>query len=210
MTAKMILRSLITILAVVAVAVPSLIRGDDQQTIEQMIKQWDKQIRSSMEKDAKSKALAAKHPLVVLHSRHLYAEGDYKGSAFSFVYETADPAKHGNDVQILFHNGGDPNTFVFNMTVGQQNLVVDLGKADFEKDPDPSKISIDHHGVVSGQASALEGHVYLERVRDSRGNSFYVLLQVVAVDKDSRYMGFVWRKLPGGTVVKQKTGKRIA
>jgi hypothetical protein len=103
-----------------------------------------------------------------------------------------------------------PNTFVFNMTVGQQNLVVDLGKADFDKDPDPSKISIDHPGVVSGQASALEGHVYLERVRDSRGNSFYVLLQVVAVDKDSRYMGFVWRKLPGGNVVKQKTGEPIA
>ena len=50
---------------------------------------------------------------------------------------------------------------------------------------------------------AVEGKVYLERVRDTEGNNFYVLFQVIAVDKDSRYMAFLWRKLPGGKVVKR-------
>jgi hypothetical protein len=45
--------------------------------------------------------------------------------------------------------------------------------------------------------------VYLERVRDDRGNNFYVLFQIVAVDKESRYMAFLWRKLPGGKIVKE-------
>jgi hypothetical protein len=104
---------------------------------------------------------------------------------------------------MLFHNGGNPKTFAFNMVVGQQNLVADLGEAEFGKDPDPAKISIDQPGVFSGEAKAVEGHVYLERVHDDRGNKFYVLLRIVAVDKDSRYMAFVWRKLPAGKVVKQ-------
>jgi hypothetical protein len=166
------------------------------------MEQWEKDIRARLEKDAKLKALAAKHPLVVLHSRALYCAGDYKESAYSFVHESADEAKHRNNVQLLFHNGGNPNTLVFNMAVGQQNLVVDLGEADFGKDPDPAKISIDQPGVSAGDAKAVAGHVYLERVRDDRGNNFYVLVQVVAVDRDSRYMAFLWRKLPGGKVVK--------
>ena len=209
MTARNASPRRIAAFAVLLLGLVAPVRGDDEDPIERLIKQWDKQIRSSMQEDAKLKALAAKYPLVVLHSRHFYCQGDYKKSAYSFIYETADKAKHGSDVQILFHNGGKPNTFQFNMVVGQQNLVVDLGKVDFAKDPDPSKISIDHPGVASGQANAFEGHVYLERVRDDRGNSFYVLFQIVAVDKESRFMAFVWRKLPGGSVVKEKTGKRI-
>jgi len=193
----------------IATALPGRAGDDDQKMLEQMMKQWEKDIRTGLEKNAILKALMAKYPLVVLHSRQFYTQGDYKRSTYSFIYETADETKHGNDVQIQFHNGGRPNTFQFNMLVGQQNLVVDLGKTDFEKNPDPAKIDIDHPGVVSGQALAVEGHVYLERIRDDRGNSFYVLFQIVAVDKDSRYMGFIWRKLPGGAVNKQKTGKKV-
>jgi hypothetical protein len=95
------------------------------------------------------------------------------------------------------------------MTVGQQNLVVDLGKVDFGKDPDPAKISINHPGVFPSVAKAVQGHVYLEHVRDDQGNDFYVLFQIVAVDKDSRYMGFLWRKLPGGKVVKKVPGEKV-
>ena len=149
------------------------------------------------------KALAAKYPLVVLHSRVLYRIGDYHRSAYSFIHQSADEKTHRNNVQLLFHNGGHLKTFECNMQVGQQNLVVDLGKVDFEKNPDPAKISIDHPGV-GPDGTAVEGHVYLERVRDSRGNNFYVLLHVVAVDPDSRYMAFLWRKLPGGKLVKEK------
>jgi hypothetical protein len=167
------------------------------------MEQWEKDIRTRLEKDARLKALAAKYPLVLLHSRALYAGGDYKRSAYSFIHESADEAKHRNDVQVLFHNGGNPNTFGVNMAVGQQNLVVDLGAVDFEKGPDPAKISIDQPGVLSGEVKAVEGHVYLERVRDGRGNNFYVLFQIVAVDKESRYMAFLWRKVPGGKVVKE-------
>jgi hypothetical protein len=166
------------------------------------MQRWEKDLRVHLDKDAKLKALAAKHALVVLHSRALYAGGDYKQSAYSFIQGTSDETKHHNNVQILFHNGGAPNTFVFNMSNGQQNLVVDLGEADFGKDPDPAKISIDKPGVFSGDAKAVMGHVYLERVRDDRGNDFNILFQVVAVDKDSRYMAFLWRKLPGGKVSK--------
>lgn len=176
--------------------------AEDKQPIEMLMVQWQKDVSTQVDKDAKLKALAAKYPLVVLHSRDLYCKGDYKKSAYSFIYETADVDKHHNNVQLLFHNGGDPRTFDFNMVVGHQNLVVDLGKADFEKDPDPSKISIDRAAVFSGGADAIEGHVYLERVRDHQGNNFYVLFQIVAVDKDSRYMAFLWRKLPGGQIIK--------
>jgi hypothetical protein len=176
---------------------------DEKQPVEPLLRQWEKEIQGRLKKDRKLKALAAKHPLVILHSRARYANGDYKRSAYSFIYESADEGKHRNNVQILFHNGGNPNSFEFNMVVGQQNLVVDLGKADFGKNPDPAKISIDQPGVLSGEGKAVEGHVYLQRVRDDRGNNFYVLFQVVEVDKDSRYMAFLWRKLPGGKVGKQ-------
>ncbi len=179
--------------------------GDAKPNVDALTKRWEKEIRARLEKDAKPKLLAAKHPLVVLHSRTLYfGDGEYKKSAYSFIHESTDKAKHGNDVQILFHNGGTPQTFNFNMLGGQDNLVVDLGEVDFTKDPDPTKISIDHPGVMTGGvAKAVEGHVYLERVRNNRGNNFYVLFQVVAVDTDTRYMAFLWRKLPGGKVVKE-------
>jgi hypothetical protein len=209
MTTKSLLRSLIAAAAFAVLSAPAIAGDDEKDPVETMMKDWEKQIRSNLQKDGNLRALAAKYPLVVIHSREIYAQGGYKRSVYSFVYESSDEAKHGNDVQIQFHNGGKPNTFQWNMTVGQQNLVVDLGKADFNKDPDPAKISIDHPGVLTGQADALEGHVYLEHVRDHRGNSFYVVLQVVAVDKESRYMAFIWRKLPGGSIVKQKSGKRI-
>jgi hypothetical protein len=179
---------------------------DKKQPVDRLLQQWEKEIKGRLKKDAKLKALAAKYPLVVLHSRARYAGRDYKRSAYSFIYESAAEDaedKHRNNVQVLFHNGGNPNTFQFNMQVGQQNLVVDLGKAKFGRNPDPAKISIDQAGVLSGAAKAVEGHVYLERVRDDRGNNFYVLFQIVAVDKDSRYMAFLWRKLPGGKIVKQ-------
>jgi hypothetical protein len=189
--------------AVVPVLFPNGPQGDAKPKVELLMPRWEKEVRAAMEKDAKLKALAAKHPLVLLHSRALYAEGDYKRSCYSFIHESTDSAKHHNEVHLQFHNGGYPNTFQFNTTVGQHNLVVDLGEADFAKDPDPGKISIDQPGVLTGPGAAVEGHVYLERVRDDRGNNFYVLFQIVAVDKDSRYMAFLWRKLPGGKVVKE-------
>jgi hypothetical protein len=79
---------------------------------------------------------------------------------------------------------------------------VDLGEADFEIDPDPAKISIDQQGVLTMGTKARTAHVYLERVRDDRGNNFYVLFKIMSVDKDGRYMAFLWRKLPGGKVGK--------
>jgi hypothetical protein len=110
-------------------------------------------------------------------------------------------------VQIDFSNGGVGNRFTFNHTVGQHNLVVDLGKVDFEKDPDPKKISLGTAGVQCSWATAIEGHAYLERVRDDfAGDNFYVVFQVVAVDPHGRYMAFLWRRLPGGKVVKDRRG----
>ena len=197
----------ITTLLMLAVAVPVRAqnneKSNDHPDVAVLVQKWEKDVRANLDKDAAAKALAAKYPLVVLHSRAKYAGGDYKLSAYSFIYETALDNKHFNDVQILFDNG-DGDKFQINMLNGQHNFVVELGKVDFEKDPDPSKISIDHPGLVIDHAKAVEGNVYLERVRDDRGNSFYVVLKIVAVDRDNRYMGFLWRKLPGGKVVKRQ------
>ena len=170
--------------------------------LKDLLKQWEKEIRAQLKEDDGAKKLAARYPLVVLHSRSLYAGGDYKFSAFSFISESNDQKVHGNDVQLQFDNGGQKRTFQWNMLGGQENLVVDLGKTDFEKDPEPARISIDDPGVMTSETRAVPGHVYLERIRDGRGNNFYVVFQVVAVDPASRYMAFLWRKLPGGRVAR--------
>jgi hypothetical protein len=177
-------------------------QGADPPAAGPPVFEWENAVRKDIKKDKKLDALVTKYPLVLLVSRAQFGGGGYQGSAFSFVHETSDDTKHGNNVQLLFDNG-NPKTFDFNMIRGQQNLVADLGKVDFEKNPDLAKISIDLPGVFSGnEVEAVPGHVYLERIRDDRGQNFYVLCQVIAVDKDSRYMAFIWRKLPGGKVVK--------
>ena len=149
-----------------------------------------------------AKALLNKYPLVVLHSRH-FAGSSYWHSAFSFVYETTDEQEYGSDVQLLFDNGGRRSTFDVDLGVDQQSLVVDLGTVPFDRDPNPKAVDIDGDNSWQTTGHAVEGHVYLERVRDDRGNRFYVLFQIVAVDPQSDYMAFVWRRLPGGKVVKR-------
>jgi hypothetical protein len=205
MTRSFLLCASAAVLLAVTVPAPGPALQDGDEPPKPPMEQWEKEVRTRLDKDAKLKALAAKHRLVLLHSRKLYAGGHYKQSAYSFICASADEKTHRNSVHLLFDNG-TPNTFMVNMTVGQQNLLVDLGQADFTKNPDPAKISIDHPGVVT-VAKAVEGHVYLERIRDQRGNNFYVLLQVVAVDKGGRYMAFLWRMLPGGKIVPPEIGK---
>jgi hypothetical protein len=171
--------------------------------VQGLLATWEKEVRNKVRKAPPLKALTDKYPLVILHSRR-YAGGGYLHSAYSFVYETAEEGKHKNDVQLLFDNGSRNCTFELNMVVGQQNLVVDLGRVDFARDPGPRKLDPDSDTFwVPDGCKAVEGHVYLERVRDSNGNKFYVVFQCLAVDKDSRYMAFVWRRLPGGKVVKE-------
>jgi hypothetical protein len=80
--------------------------------------------------------------------------------------------------------------------VGQQKLLLDLGGTDFEKNTDLSKITIDQ-AVTTAETKAIEGHVYLERVRDG-ANDYCVLFQIVAIDSEGRYMAYIWRELPGG------------
>jgi hypothetical protein len=169
--------------------------------ITELLANWDGIVQKSINDDAALKLLANKYPLVLLHTRR-FAGGHYHQSTYSFVYETADEAKHFNDVQLQFDNGAGKNTFGINMVVGQKNRVADLGKVDFAKDPDPAKIGIAGKPQWSSEeCKATEGHVYLEEIKDDRGNHFYVVFQIVATDKDSRFLAFIWRKLPGGTVV---------
>jgi hypothetical protein len=171
--------------------------------IDGLLERWEKDVKAKIDKDAGLKALAAKYPLVLLHSRR-YAGGGYFKSAYSFTEETREETKQGRSVQLLFDNGPGDNTFNINMTLGQHNLVVDLGAVDFTKDPDPKKVDPDSDNFwVPDRCKVVEGHVYLERVRDDEGNKFYVLLKAIAADKDSRYMAFIWRRLPGGKVVKR-------
>jgi beta-lactamase regulating signal transducer with metallopeptidase domain len=176
------------------------IRAECSEMALKLIPRWEKAVREQVEKDPVIKKLASKYPLVVLHSRRFASGGGYLRSAFSFISETADEEKHGNDVQLLFDNGGRKGTFDINMLTNQQNLVVDLGAVPFERDPDPKTIDIDAENSWQVGGHANEGHVYLERVRDERGNRFYVVFQIVAVDPQKDYMAFVWRRLPGGRV----------
>ena len=133
-----------------------------------LLKQWEKDVRQRMEKDPKLKDLVAKYPLVLLHSRHIFQRWGYEQSSFSFNHETADPEIHRRDAQLCFHNGGYRNSIQSWLVVGQQNLVVDLGTADFSTDPDPRKISIDDHRILADGGKAAEGHVYLDAARPRR------------------------------------------
>jgi hypothetical protein len=173
------------------------------ESIDSLMKQWEKDTRSRIEKSPKLKALAAKHELVILHSRTLYAKDTYGRSAYSFVHETSDVEVHRNQVHLLFHNGAQALSMDCNMVVGQQNLLVHLGEADFSKNPDMSKITVEQSRIHVGSTPMYENHVYLERIYDDRGNKFFVMIQIVALDKESRYIAFLWRKLPNGIVVKQ-------
>jgi hypothetical protein len=86
---------------------------------------------------------------------------------------------------------------MMNMVDGHDNRVVDLGVVAIANDPDVRQGAADQKTAWQNViANAVAGHVYLEQVRDQVGNDFFVLFQVVAVDRDSRYMAFVWRRLP--------------
>ena len=106
--------------------------------IDALMKKWEKDVREQMEKTASLKALAAKFPLVLLHSRALYdGGGSTCGWDTILSLETSDPSKTRGPSHLLFHNGGNPCNFSFNLTLHDQNLLVDLGKSDFAKDPGP-------------------------------------------------------------------------
>jgi hypothetical protein len=133
---------------------------------------------------------------VLLHSRWMYDRGSSKRSAFNFISETrGGPGGH-----LLFDNGS-PKVLTLNTLNGHQNFAVDLGTADFEQELEPGRISIDGRRVFAADVPTVEGHVYLERVHDSRGNDFFALFQIIHVDPQGRYVAFLWRKLPGGSVV---------
>jgi hypothetical protein len=167
-----------------------------------LVAQWEQMVRKKTDKQPNVKKLLGKYPLVLLLSRQFYAKGNYGFSAYDFVRETNDEEKFGN-AHLLFMNGaGAAFQIEINLATNQQNLVVDLGKWDFDKDPDPKKITLNQSNIYTSSVKVQVGKVYLERVRDDRGNNFYALLQVVDVDPQSHYVAFIWRKLPGGKVVK--------
>jgi len=176
--------------------------------VERLMAQWEKDAKDKMSKDPDLKKTSQKYPFVLLRSRQFGKAlfgGQYAHCAFSFARETADDAIHQNSVQIIFDNGPGRNWFSLNSNTGCQNLLADLGKVDFTKDPDVKKIDLDGDGLNSWDpknCQAAEGHVYVEKVRDEEGNNFYAMFQIVTLDKDGRFVAFIWRRLPGGKVVK--------
>jgi hypothetical protein len=164
-----------------------------------LLKTWEQAVKKIVEKDQTLQGLTAKYPPVVLNSRR-YTDGNYMGSAYSFSHETGDPEKHKNRVELEFDNGRRDNTFQVNMLIDQQNLVTDLGEVDFKDFALPKNIDLTDKDKWRGEAKAVTGHVYLEKVRDSKGDDFFALFQVIATDKDSRYVAFIWRRMPGGKV----------
>jgi hypothetical protein len=82
-----------------------------------------------------------------------------------------------------------------NMVTNQKNTVADLDNVDFNVDPVMKDARPE--GSARDEALAVSGHVYLEKVEDTNGDRFFVLFKVVAVD------GFIWRRLPGGKIVRR-------
>ena len=177
-----------------------------------LLADYGKIVKDKIAKKPQFVALAKEFPLVVLHTRR-YAGGYYQRSAYSFSAESSKEEDHGNGVQLLFDNSNVDqqkmdvygNVILVNNVGNQSNRIVNLGKVDFKNDPDPKKVLPKRWWKrwSSEQVKAAEGEVYLEHCADTTGNDFYVLFQVVAVEPESRYLGFVWRRLPGGTVVKR-------
>jgi hypothetical protein len=189
---------------VLSPSVPSGQPQTDLNALDAQLAEWEGEAKSKLAKDPELKRLAARFPLVVLHARGLAGRGYYK-CAYSFIHQTTNEQTHRNDVQLQFGNGKGKRLDV-NMLNGQQNLIVDLSNADFTKDPDPKKVDLDaDNSWVYTDCRAEEGHVYLERIRDNRGNKFYVVFKVVSVE-DGKYLAFLWRMLPGGKVIVQPAG----
>jgi tetratricopeptide (TPR) repeat protein len=170
-----------------------------QEMLSVLMPVWEKAVREKVAQDPALQLLVAKYPMVLLHSRRYAPSGDHHQSAYSFLYETTDERKHRNDVQIQFDNGGADRTFQVNMVTNQKNTVADLGNVDFTMDPDRSRADVE--GPDRDPHEAVKGHVYLEKVEDTNGNRFFVLFKVLAVDEQSRYIAFVWRRLPGGKII---------
>src|SRR5205823_3757392 len=80
---------------------------------------------------------------------------------------------------------------------------------DFTKDVDPRTIKIFHPGLHGTRAEVKRGHVYLERILDDKGNNFYVMLKVIHLDNDGRFVAFLWRRFPGGKVVVSQEEKQV-
>src|SRR5262245_40256614 len=96
---------------IAALVAPAFVSGDEHDdVIDKMVKKWSREIRDAMSNDKQLAALAAKYPLVVLHSRQFFAKrGGYGQSTYSFLHETIDRTKNFGDVQLQFHNGGELN-----------------------------------------------------------------------------------------------------
>jgi hypothetical protein len=169
---------------------------------DQLCAAWEKKVKEKISSDPVLKKLAEHNHLVLLHSRR-YAASGYCRSAYSFVYEAVEWDKHHNFVQVLFDDRAHKRSIDINVLTNQKNQILDLGTQwDFAKDPDapekgPKEKSWDSEGF-----QAVEDHAYLELVRDSHGNHFYVVFKVIALDKAGRYIAFLWHRLPGGKVVK--------
>ena len=163
-------------------------RGDE--VLDAQMRGWETQVRERIAKDDKLRASANTGRLALLSSRK--GKSDLNKTSYSFVHGSNELALHGNDVQIIFEGGHrTPGCFVI-----RPQLMVDLGKGDFAADPDPKKVPVTHAGLIVAEGIAREGHLYLQRVIDRRGNDFYVLIEMVAVDPKDRYIAFIWRRLP--------------
>jgi tetratricopeptide (TPR) repeat protein len=164
-----------------------------------LLAKWEKTAKVKFAEDPGSKKLADKYPLILLHSRR-YAFGNYLRSAYSFIHETSNEKQHGNDVQVLFDNDRvHQNNFQVRMVTNQRNRVIDLGNVEFDKESDPTKLAnLSKNQWCDDTCKAVEGNVYLEKVLDDRGNDFWVVFKVIVLDPDSRYIAFIWRRLPGG------------
>src|SRR5258708_37448399 len=101
-----------------------LLSAQAQEKPVPQMKEWEQEVRQRLAKDENLKPLAARYPLVLLHSLRLYRDADQW--AFSFINETSDskknshPTRFYNDFQLRFNGGSEGNVFEWNMQSGHQ------------------------------------------------------------------------------------------
>jgi hypothetical protein len=170
---------------------PTIPKGEmPDKALDKLRAQWADEVRRRYAKDEVVSVKLREHDLVVLASRRQYGDAR-SGWDFKGIGSFEQPF-------LMFHNGPLARPWAY--ATGSNNdhsYLLDLGKADFDKDPNLALLAI-NHPHLGYHMEMKDGHVYLMQIRDNAGTHFYVVFQVLAADPKCRYLAFIWRRLPGG------------
>ncbi len=130
--AGVVARSLwqIAVMVLLSLSLPRTARGEtnekDKAALESVMAEAKKEVDEKVAKDPAAEGAGRQVPA---RDPALGAMRGWKylGAAYSFIYETADDKENGNNVQLIFDNGGYKGSFNIRGFVSQSNLAADLG-----------------------------------------------------------------------------------